>query len=96
MSTNTYSPTTGAEASPEAQRGFIYEWLSREFRRVEESLDVEGKTYLDGKLWQIADQLQKSGMKGGLDGWERARESSPSRERETLPNGMSVLRNASE
>jgi hypothetical protein len=62
MSTNTYSPTTGAEAAPEVQRGVIYEWLSREFRRVEESLDEEGRTYLDGKLWELAFDLQKRGL----------------------------------
>jgi hypothetical protein len=56
-----YEPTTGHESTPETQRGAIYEWLSKEFRRVEESLDEEGKTYLDGKLWELAFTLQEKG-----------------------------------
>jgi hypothetical protein len=58
-----YNTSPSQELTDSQQRIALYEWLSREFRRVEESLDEEGRTYLDGKLWQLSETLQEKGFK---------------------------------
>lgn len=45
----------------------IYEWLGREFKRIEEKLDAEGKTELDGLLWKLAGTLEEAGMWKSLE-----------------------------
>jgi hypothetical protein len=50
-----YSPTTGHEAA--SKKEIIYAWLTREFSVIEEKLDAEDKTNLDGILWKLAGEL---------------------------------------
>jgi len=34
----------------------VYEWLSREFKPIDDKLDAEGKTELDGIVWKISNE----------------------------------------
>jgi len=34
----------------------VYEWLSREFKSIDDKLDAEGKTELDGIVWKLAEE----------------------------------------
>lgn len=48
--------------TPEEQKNKLYEWLGREFAPVEQCLEAEGTTVLDGVLWNLAGKLQDLGM----------------------------------
>jgi hypothetical protein len=48
--------------SDEEERDRVYEWLTKEFRETAEALDIEGKAYLDGKLWALSQRMAQAGI----------------------------------